>query len=167
MDDAKREKVWASFFFLPIVIPMNDGHSSFFFFFCGTRYAHWSERFNRVGLIILATIWLDKIHAQHWTYLILLKIVQADHFGWNGGRIHSLKTFAILPPVCSSKVRMCTKMSQESLPPLLAIFFRYKGQVQPMLKPSDLQMPPQKTSLLKALSTFAEMFLNWELFLRA
>ena len=36
-----------------------------------------------------------------------------------------------------------------------------------MLKPSDMQMPPQKTSLLKALSTFAEMVLNWELFLRA
>ena len=35
-----------------------------------------------------------------------------------------------------------------------------------MLKPSDLQMLPQKTSLLKTLSTFAEMVLNWELFLR-
>lgn len=100
-----------------------------FFLFCGTRYAHWSERFNRVGPIILATIWLDKIHAQHWTYLILLKIVQADHFGWNGGRIHSLKTFAILPPVCSSKARMCTKMSQESLPPLLAIFLDIKDRL--------------------------------------
>ena len=36
-----------------------------------------------------------------------------------------------------------------------------------MLKPSDLQTHPQKTSLLKALSTFAEKVLNWELFLRA
>ena len=34
-----------------------------------------------------------------------------------------------------------------------------------MLKPSDLQIPPQKTSW--ALSTFTEMVLNWELFLRA